>query len=129
MQQDSPSFDPRTLFRLDDRTALVIGGGSGIGEAAALGLAAHGAAVAVADLAHSKLVPIYVVGLGSEDPARDLHLYDLMVDEVAFVDDPITFSAKLKGYGFAGKTAAVTLRESSSNEVLASEQVRRILFR
>ena len=38
------------LFRLDDRVALVIGAGSGIGEAVAKGLAAHGSLVACADL-------------------------------------------------------------------------------
>ncbi len=38
------------LFDLTGRTALVVGGGSGIGEAACLGLAAHGASCAVADM-------------------------------------------------------------------------------
>ena len=39
-----------SLFNLTGRTAFVVGGGSGIGEAACLGLAAHGAACAVADI-------------------------------------------------------------------------------
>jgi NAD(P)-dependent dehydrogenase (short-subunit alcohol dehydrogenase family) len=38
-----------SLFDLTGRTALVVGGGSGIGEAAAVGLAAFGARVIVAD--------------------------------------------------------------------------------
>jgi NAD(P)-dependent dehydrogenase (short-subunit alcohol dehydrogenase family) len=37
------------LFRLDGRSALVVGAGSGIGEAVAAGLAAFGAAVVCAD--------------------------------------------------------------------------------
>ena len=37
------------LFRLEDRIAVVIGAGSGIGQAAAMGLAAHGAFVVCAD--------------------------------------------------------------------------------
>jgi NAD(P)-dependent dehydrogenase (short-subunit alcohol dehydrogenase family) len=37
------------LFRLDGRVAVVIGAGSGIGQAAAYGLAAHGAFVVCAD--------------------------------------------------------------------------------
>ena len=37
------------LFRLDERVAVVIGAGSGIGQAAARGLAAHGAFVVCAD--------------------------------------------------------------------------------
>jgi NAD(P)-dependent dehydrogenase (short-subunit alcohol dehydrogenase family) len=38
-----------TLFRLDGRVAVVIGAGSGIGQAAALGLAGQGASVVCAD--------------------------------------------------------------------------------
>jgi NAD(P)-dependent dehydrogenase (short-subunit alcohol dehydrogenase family) len=41
--------DYEELFRLDGRVAVVIGAGSGIGEAAAKGLAAHGAVVVCAD--------------------------------------------------------------------------------
>jgi NAD(P)-dependent dehydrogenase (short-subunit alcohol dehydrogenase family) len=41
--------DYEKLFRLDGRVAVVIGAGSGIGEAAAKGLAAHGAVVVCAD--------------------------------------------------------------------------------
>ena len=40
-----------TLFDLSGRTALVVGAGSGIGQAAALGLAAYGAHVVCADIA------------------------------------------------------------------------------
>jgi NAD(P)-dependent dehydrogenase (short-subunit alcohol dehydrogenase family) len=42
-------MDYGKLFRLDDRVAIVIGAGSGIGQAAAKGLAAHGAFVVCAD--------------------------------------------------------------------------------
>ncbi len=38
------------LFRLDDRVAVVVGAGSGIGAASAAGLAAHGAHVVCADV-------------------------------------------------------------------------------
>jgi NAD(P)-dependent dehydrogenase (short-subunit alcohol dehydrogenase family) len=43
-------FDYKKLFDLSGRKAMVVGAGSGIGEAAALGLAAHGAEVICADL-------------------------------------------------------------------------------
>ncbi|MGH2499932.1 MAG: 3-oxoacyl-ACP reductase, partial [Candidatus Limnocylindria bacterium] len=43
-------FDYRSLFRLDGRSALVVGAGSGIGEASAEALAAFGARVVAADL-------------------------------------------------------------------------------
>ena len=45
----APRPDYSRLFRLDGRTALVVGGGSGIGREGALALAANGATVIVAD--------------------------------------------------------------------------------
>lgn len=44
-----PRNQYETLFRLDGRTAVVIGAGSGIGRESALALAAHGAEVVCAD--------------------------------------------------------------------------------
>jgi NAD(P)-dependent dehydrogenase (short-subunit alcohol dehydrogenase family) len=43
-------YDYKKLFDLSGKKALVVGAGSGIGEAAALGLAAHGAHVIAGDL-------------------------------------------------------------------------------
>ncbi len=49
MNEDKP-FDYRKLFDLSGRVALVIGGGSGIGQSGAEGMAAVGAHVVVADV-------------------------------------------------------------------------------
>ena len=50
LQRAMKTTDYRTLFDLTDRRALVVGAGSGIGEAVAQGLAAFGAAVTCADI-------------------------------------------------------------------------------
>jgi NAD(P)-dependent dehydrogenase (short-subunit alcohol dehydrogenase family) len=53
MSDDSLSFY-RDLFRLDGKQALVVGAGSGIGQASAQGLAAFGASVLCADVQAEK---------------------------------------------------------------------------
>ena len=50
-----------------------------------------------AELAARKGVPLYTIGLGSSEPARDLELTELLVDDVVFVDDAVRFQAKLLG--------------------------------
>ena len=49
-QEGEALFDYKKLFDLTGKQALVVGAGSGIGEAAAMGLAAHGAHVICGDL-------------------------------------------------------------------------------
>jgi NAD(P)-dependent dehydrogenase (short-subunit alcohol dehydrogenase family) len=65
----------RKLFDLTERVALVIGGGSGIGQAAAQGLAAFGAKCVVADLSRE-----------NADATADLIRQDGGVAESASVD-------------------------------------------
>jgi hypothetical protein len=69
-----------------------------------------------AELAARKGVPLYPIGLGSAEPARDLELTELLVDEVVFVDDLVRFQAKLQGRGFAGQDVTVRLRERPAGE-------------
>ena len=41
----------------------------------------------------------FSIGLGSDQPARDLRLGDLLVDEAAFVGDLVNFDFKLTAEG------------------------------
>jgi hypothetical protein len=63
-----------------------------------------------AEQARANLVPIYTIGIGSEEPTRDVEMYDLLVDDVAFINDPLIFTATVKAHGLAGKTVTATLK-------------------
>ncbi len=76
-----------------------------------------------AGLAAAKAVPLYPVAVGTEDSVFDLNLYDVQVEEVAFVDDPLKLTGKLKSFGFKGKPVTVTLREKDERTPLATQQV------
>ncbi|HMB03065.1 MAG TPA: VWA domain-containing protein [Isosphaeraceae bacterium] len=64
-----------------------------------------------AEFAARKGVPLYTIGLGDPEPARDLELTELLVDDVVFVDDLVRFQAKLLARGSAGQDVTVRLRE------------------
>jgi hypothetical protein len=76
-----------------------------------------------ATYARRRSVPLYFVGLGDDRPARDLRLSDLLVDDLVFVDDVVTFEAKLTASGYAGRTAHVVLRREGQPGVLAKTDV------
>lgn len=91
------------------------------------GIASNGDAdrlSAVVPLARERLVPLFVVGIGSDQPTRDVQLAELIVDDVAFVNDPLVFSAKIKSFGFAGQSAAVELRERGKDRSLARRTIK-----
>jgi hypothetical protein len=79
---------------------------------------------AVIPLARERLVPLFVVGIGSDQPTRDVQLAELIVDDVAFVNDPLVFSAKVKSFGFAGQSATVELRERGNDRSLAQRTIK-----
>ena len=71
-------YDYRSLFNLDGRTALVVGAASGIGQAAAAGLAAHGAYVYCADIdvAGCRATLAHVAEQGGDGEAVALNLLE-----------------------------------------------------
>lgn len=69
-------------------------------------------------------IPVFTVGIGSQQLARDIQVYDVIAGEVAFVDDPIVFAGKVKAAGeLAGQSVNVVLRQKESSKVLAQTTV------
>lgn len=78
---------------------------------------------AAARYARQKSVPLFTLAIGNAEPIRDVELHNLLVDDVAFVDDPITFSYTLTGRGFLGKRTRVTLKREGESDILAAAEV------
>lgn len=86
MSHPAPSPDYSRLFRLDDRTVVVIGAGSGIGRECAQALAAQGAHVVVADRAEDaaqETVGMIRGRAGSAEPLQLDVLDDAAVEAAA----------------------------------------------
>jgi hypothetical protein len=79
--------------------------------------------VEAAQYARRKTVPLFLVGLGSDRPARDLRLVDLLVEEAVFVGDLINFDVKLAHEGFTGE-ATVKLTRVGDSAVLDERKVK-----
>jgi len=67
-------------------------------------------------------VPLYAIGLGDDNPVRDLQLSDLLVDDVVFAGDVVNFEFQLTGAGFGGRRVEIVLHEEGKTDVLASMQ-------
>ncbi|MCH8924051.1 MAG: VWA domain-containing protein, partial [Planctomycetes bacterium] len=74
--------------------------------------------------ARRKNVPLLMVGLGSDQPQRNLQLSDLLVDDVVFVNDAVYFEATLRGTGFENRRVEVVLKDKKSGDLLAETTVR-----
>ena len=81
--------DYSRLFRLDGRTAVVVGGGSGIGREGALALAAQGATVICADRDVAAAQGTVDLAAGGEG-AGELQAYELDVLDEAAVARAVT---------------------------------------
>ncbi len=110
-------------FRLAGRTALVTGGGQGIGRALAFALAEAGAAVAIADIVASKgaavadeLAARGIASLAIETDVTDSASVDRMMEEVRARWGCLTIAVNCAGIG-----------EWKDSEALSDHDWRRIL--
>jgi hypothetical protein len=75
-----------------------------------------------AQYARRKAIPLFLIGLGNDKPPRDLAVGDLLVDDVAFVNDLLNFDFTLTSAGFAG-SATVRLKRQGESAPLAQQRV------
>ncbi|MGO9598031.1 MAG: VWA domain-containing protein [Isosphaeraceae bacterium] len=64
-----------------------------------------------AELSARKGVPLFTIGVGSAEGARDLELTELQVDDIVFAGDVVRFQAKLLARGFQGQKVTLRLKE------------------
>lgn len=76
-----------------------------------------------AELIRRRGTELYVVPVGSDEPRRDLELFDVVMDDVAFVGDPVVISGKLKATGIAQPRVTIEARIEDSPQLLAEQSV------
>lgn len=72
--------------------------------------------------ARRKGIPLFLVGLGSDQPARDLRVSDLLADSTAFVGDLVNFDFQLSSQSVQGR-AVVRLWQAGSARPVAEQTV------
>ena len=80
----------------------------------------------VSEYAGKKGVPLFFVGIGEDQDAREIELADLQVADPVFVNDRLIFEAKLTGVGYKDLTIPVVLKvkEGTTEKELARELIR-----
>jgi hypothetical protein len=73
-----------------------------------------------ARLARAEGVPLYIYGVGITSP-RDIIVANLFTQEVAFVNDELPVTVRVRGQGLRGESAKITLR--LGEEVVASKEL------
>lgn len=68
-------------------------------------------------------IPLFFVGLGNDQPAKDVRLQDVLAEEVVFVGDMAHFDAKFSAPGFEGQRITLQLTRDGMDAPLASREV------
>jgi len=76
-----------------------------------------------ATYARRKAVPLYIVGVGSENPTRSLEMSNLMVADAVFVDDYVDLEFNLAAAGLKDRDVEIVLRDGPGGEELSRKTV------
>jgi len=69
----------------------------------------------VSAYAAQKGVPLFFVGIGEDQVAREIELHDLQVEDPVFVNDRLIFEARLTGTGYRDLAIPVVLKVKDGN--------------
>ncbi len=67
-------------------------------------------------------IPIFPIGIGSQQLSQDLRVDEVVVDPVAFVGDMLTFVVRLSAQGMAGETVRVSVSDQEDPGRILDEQ-------
>lgn len=109
--------------RLGDRLRSMLESQSGRPTAAVIvftdGVTTSGETLTdMARYARRKRIPVFVVALGSDRPARDIELDGLLADDTVYVNDIVNFRFYVTATGYEGQEVEVSLREAGKQKVL-----------
>jgi hypothetical protein len=115
LEELSPNGPNRDATRLGDAVRQVLHDFRGAPPAAIVlvtdGINTDGLPLAAAaDEARGAGVQLMAVGVGRATPLQDVELADVIVDDMVFVDDVVSFQIQVKASGLEGQPAKISLR-------------------
>jgi uncharacterized membrane protein len=76
-----------------------------------------------ANYARQMDIPLYLIGVGNQQPVRDIRLADLVADDLVFVGDMAHFDFQMTGTGFEGRRVPVRLTMRGDDRILAEREL------
>jgi von Willebrand factor type A domain len=77
----------------------------------------------VAEESFGQYVPIYPIGVGSDKALRDINIVHLDAEDVAYVNNPVRFSALIRSNGYKKKSVTVQLKSIKSAQVFDEKEI------
>lgn len=67
-------------------------------------------------------VPIFPIGIGSQQLSRELRIEEVVVDPIAFVGDTLSFVVRLSAQGMAGESVRLSVADQEHPDLALDEQ-------
>lgn len=77
----------------------------------------------VAEVVRRRGTQLIVVPVGKAEPPRDLQLFDVVMDEIAFVGDPVVISGKLRATGLGQPNVALKLTAKGESQPIVEQVI------